>query len=713
MGLEPKYERMVMSIKQRIWLLPVIAILASILSLSANYWFSAAAGRLLAEADTVQYPAINDLNSMLAATAALEDTLKYAVSVGDKNAIASVDGKVSAFHSAAAELGKLPDQRKLADQLQTEFDAYHSYSTEAAGLMLGTKQGDLSTTISAMQIARNALRATLTDSRDTYVKSFDGNLSAARHGMTRQLGIAAACAGLIVAGLVLVSYFLIPAITGPIGKAVGVAQAMARGDVSSDIAASGKDELGQLLQAMQHMVMSFRRFAAAQQKMVGAHTAGDTDHVMPAADFPGIYGDMARSTNELASTHIAVTHQALEVIQHYASGDLSVNMARLPGKQADITQAMDGVKQSLQSVSLEIRKLAEAAARGEFKIRGDVDRFRHDFRTMIVDLNRLMEVSDAGLNDIARVLSNLAHGDLTQGITADYQGTFATVKSDANSTVAKLTEIVVGIKDASSAITTASHEIASGNLDLSTRTERQAAALEETSSLLQSLTATVKGNADSSLQASVLASTTRTLAEKGGAVVHQAVNAMNEIGDSSKRVVDIITVIDEIAFQTNLLALNAAVEAARAGEHGRGFAVVASEVRSLAGRSAKAAREIKQLINDSAAKVEGGIRLVHESGATLEEIVGGVKKVSAIIAEISAASNEQALEIERVNRGVADLDSVTQQNAALVEEAAAAAGSLEQQALQLAEAVSIFNVAGRSSQPASAAKRRPMRAAAA
>jgi len=196
-------------------------------------------------------------------------------------------------------------------------------------------------------------------------------------------------------------------------------------------------------------------------------------------------------------------------------------------------------------------------------------------------------------------------------------------------------------------------------------------------------------------------------------VVSQVVSTMNQINESSKKIVDIIGVIDSIAFQTNILALNAAVEAARAGEHGRGFAVVASEVRSLAGRSAKAAREIKQLINDSAAKVEGGIRLVHESGATLEEIVGGVKKVSAIIAEISAASNEQALEIERVNRGVADLDSVTQQNAALVEEAAAAAGSLEQQALQLAEAVSIFNVAGRSSQPASAAKRRPMRAAAA
>jgi methyl-accepting chemotaxis protein len=696
---------MIMSIKQRIWLLPIIAILASILSLSANYWFSAAAGRLLADADTVQYPAINALNSMIASTAALEDSLKYAVSVSDKNAIAAVDGKALAFRAAAGELGKLPNQRKLADQLLTEFDAYYHSSSEAASLMLGIKQGDVASVIAAMQTARTDLRKTLTDSRDATVASFDGSLAGARHGMTRQLVMAVASAGLIVAALVLVSYFLIPAITGPIGKAVGVAKAMARGEVDIDIPASGNDELGQLLQAMQHMLAAFRGFAAAQQEMVGAHIAGETAHVMPAGDFPGIYGDMARSTNELAATHIAVTRQALDVIQHYASGDLSVSMARLPGQQANITQAMDGVKDSLQSVSLEIRKLAEAAARGEFKTRGDVERFRHDFRSMIVDLNRLMEVSDAGLNDIARVLSGLARGDLTLGITAAYQGTFATVKSDANSTVAKLTEIVASIKDASNAITTASHQIASGNLDLSTRTERQASALEETSSLLQSLTTTVKGNADSALQASTLASAARTLAEKGGVVVHEAVNAMNEIGVSSKRVVDIIAVIDEIAFQTNLLALNAAVEAARAGDHGRGFAVVASEVRSLAGRSAKAAREIKELINDSAAKVEGGIRLVHNSGATLEEIVGSVKKVTAIIAEISAASTEQAQEIELVNRGVADLDGVTQQNAALVEEAAAAAGSLEQQAVRLAEAVSIFHLAGTGSNSAVGARR--------
>jgi methyl-accepting chemotaxis protein len=702
-----------MSIKQRIWLLPAIAILASVFSLSANYWYSAAAGRVLAAADTVQYPAINDLNSMMAATAALEETLKYAVSVSDKNAIAAVDGKAAAFLGAAAELGKLSGQRELAERLSSEFDIYHRTSTDAASLMLGIKQGDITETVTAMQTSQAKLRKDLTDARDGHVASFEDNLAGARSGTTRQLVVAVACAGAIIFGLVLVSYFLIPAITGPIGSAVGVAKAMAHGNIGGDIPTGGNDELGELLRAMQHMVTSFRSFADAQQSMIRAHTAGNTDHEIRAADFPGIYGEMARSTNELASTHIAVTRQALDVIQHYASGDLSVNMARLPGKQANITQAMDGVKNSLQSVSREIRQLSEAAARGEFKTRGEVDRFQHDFRAMIVDLNRLMEVSDAGLNDIARVLSSLAGGDLTQRITAEYQGTFAAVKADTNSTVAKLNEIVARIKDASNAITGASHEIATGNLDLSTRTERQATALGETKELLQSLTAAVKSNADSAVEASTLASTTRALAEKGGAVVHEAVNAMNEIGVSSKRVVDIIAVIDEIAFQTNLLALNAAVEAARAGEHGRGFAVVAAEVRSLAGRSAQAAREVKQLINDSASKVDGGIRLVHESGTMLQDIVGSVKRVTDIIAEISAASRKQAGEIEQVNSGVSDLDGVTQQNSALVEQAAAAAQSLEEQATRLAGAISIFHIAERDPRAVRSPHRAAPRAAAA
>jgi methyl-accepting chemotaxis protein len=242
-------------------------------------------------------------------------------------------------------------------------------------------------------------------------------------------------------------------------------------------------------------------------------------------------------------------------------------------------------------------------------------------------------------------------------------------------------------------MTSATGQIAAGNADLSQRTEEQAASLEETASSMEELTSTVKQNADNARQANQLAAGASQVAVKGGAVVGQVVSTMSSINDSSKKIVDIISVIDGIAFQTNILALNAAVEAARAGEQGRGFAVVASEVRSLAQRSAAAAKEIKGLITDSVGKVEDGTRLVGEAGKTMDEIVTSVKRVTDIMAEIAAASQEQSSGIEQVNQAITQMDEVTQQNAALVEEAAAAAESLQEQAQSLTQAVSVFKLA--------------------
>lgn len=255
-----------------------------------------------------------------------------------------------------------------------------------------------------------------------------------------------------------------------------------------------------------------------------------------------------------------------------------------------------------------------------------------------------------------------------------------------------LARTVSQIRMGTDTIATASSEIASGNLDLSSRTEQQASSLEETASSMEELTSTVKQNADNSRQANQLAVAASAVAVKGGSVVSQVVDTMGAINSSAKKIVDIIGVIDGIAFQTNILALNAAVEAARAGEQGRGFAVVATEVRNLAQRSAAAAKEIKALIGDSVEKVDAGSKLVAEAGTTMDEIVDGVKRVADIMAEITAASQEQSDGIEQVNQAVSQMDQVTQQNAALVEEAAAAAESLQDQAKNLAQAVSVFRV---------------------
>ena len=291
-----------------------------------------------------------------------------------------------------------------------------------------------------------------------------------------------------------------------------------------------------------------------------------------------------------------------------------------------------------------------------------------------------------------QLFSALSNGDLDCGITKNYEGVFDQLKRDANKTVAKLREVVGSIHQATSSVSTGAGELSEGNANLSQRTEEQASSLEETASSMEQITSTVVQNADNAKQANQLATQAREQAETGGSVVSNAVNAMNEINDSSKKISDIIGVIDEIAFQTNLLALNASVEAARAGEQGRGFAVVASEVRNLAGRSATAAKEIKELIQDSASKVDEGSRLVNESGETLEEIVGAVKKVTDIVAEISAASQEQSQGIEQVNKAVTQLDEMTQQNAALVEEAASSSAAMSDESHKLSDLISFFSM---------------------
>jgi methyl-accepting chemotaxis protein len=291
----------------------------------------------------------------------------------------------------------------------------------------------------------------------------------------------------------------------------------------------------------------------------------------------------------------------------------------------------------------------------------------------------------------AEVAEKIAAGDLTVDIRVKH-GDQSSLMFEIKTMRDSLVRIVAGVRRGTETIATASTQIASGNLDLSNRTEEQASSLEETASSMEELTSTVKQNADNAHQAKGLALKASDVATKGGTVVSQVVNTMGSINESAKKIVDIISVIDGIAFQTNILALNAAVEAARAGEQGRGFAVVASEVRSLAQRSAAAAKEIKALISDSVEKVNVGSGLVDQAGATMNEIVESVKRVADIINEIAAASQEQTVGIEQINQAVLHMDQVTQQNAALVEEAAAAADSMQEQARELAGAVSVFRL---------------------
>lgn len=340
----------------------------------------------------------------------------------------------------------------------------------------------------------------------------------------------------------------------------------------------------------------------------------------------------------------------------------------------------------------EISRIVTAAAAGDFSQRADTDGKQGFFLMLANNLNSLIETSDRGLQDVARVLMALADGDLTTRIYNDYEGTFNDLKNYSNQTAEKLSFMIQDIQRAADTINTASAEIAQGNADLSCRTEEQASSLEQTSASMEELTGTVKLNADNASQANALASKASEVAVDGGELIQQVVQTMASINESARKIADIIGVIDGIAFQTNILALNAAVEAARAGEQGRGFAVVASEVRSLAQRSANAAKDIKALISDSVSKIESGNSLVGKSGDTMKEIVIAIKRVNDIMAEIASASNEQAIGIDEISKAVVQMDEMTQQNAALVEEAAAAAESMQSQAQQLSDSVASFRV---------------------
>ena len=519
-------------------------------------------------------------------------------------------------------------------------------------------------------------------------------------------GFAALMLVLSVLALVIgagVAWLITRSVIVPLRQALDVAERVGAGDLGSEIHVTGRDETGQLLAAMGRMQQQLVAFSQGQREIAERHEAGEISFRMDAAAYPGVYGTMATDINELVAAHIAVKMRMAELVARYAIGDFTEDMPRLPGEKARLTVIMDTAKGNLTLISGEIKRLSAAAAAGDFSARGDAGRFEFGFRAMVDDLNRLMSTADANLAQISTVFDAFARGDLTARMTGDHPGVFGRIRDDATGTGQRLTEIVRGIQSAVASIHLAASEIASGNADLSRRTEQQAASLEETSALMDELTSKVRRNAEHAGQANALVRDAGEAAAAGGRVVEEVVATMGAISESSRRIADIIGVIDGIAFQTNILALNAAVEAARAGVQGRGIAVVSAEVRSLAQRSAGAAKDIKSLISGSVENVEAGADRVARAGEAMGQIVGAVREVTDIMAGITTASSEQRSDIEQVGQTVVQLDHVTQQNAALVEEASAAARGLQDQASGLADAVAVFKVA---------ATPRPLRSAA-
>jgi methyl-accepting chemotaxis protein len=340
----------------------------------------------------------------------------------------------------------------------------------------------------------------------------------------------------------------------------------------------------------------------------------------------------------------------------------------------------------------ELALLVKGAINGDFAQRLSLDGKQGFVRQLALSLNEMADAISGSLNDVGRVLKAVAVGDLTQTIDQDYFGVFLALKNDMNTTVVRLLEVVGSIKNVSVEINSAAKEIALGNQDLSRRTIEQTSQLDETASSMEELNITVQQNADKANQANELAHQSHEVIARSGKIVHSVVTTMQDIQSSSRKIADIVGLIDGIAFQTNILALNAAVEAARAGEQGRGFAVVASEVQNLAHKSATLAKEIKVQIKESVDKVKIGTQLAQQAGATMEEVVVSFQRVATLVTDISSASREQSLGIEQITQAVSKMDVTTQQNTVLVKQAAIAAASLEQQADELVLMVSDFKL---------------------
>ena len=550
--------------------------------------------------------------------------------------------------------------------------------------------------------------------------------------------------GIIFLIICALCWVLIRNIITPIALAVKVANTISSGDLSSKIECDATDETGQLLKALQSMQTNLKERIEAEQDI--AVRSQRLKQALNSADVNVMNIDRDNIITFINTSLSKLFHDKQTSFQTHLSSFnadnlVDTNLDTLI-KDRDLLDRIDNLKavyskdcvvgelmlrlvinpmfdedkrvgtviewaDRTQEIAIEeeIQEIVEASLSGDLSQRIDLSDKSGFFEKLSSGVNEMVDVSERIINDTVNVLSAMSHGDLTKTIDSNYQGSFGQLKNDTNSTITKLTEVMGEINNNANSVLNGAHEIAQGNANLSQRTEEQASSLEETASSMEEMTSTVRMNADNAKQADQLASSARELAEKGGEVVSSAVNAMGEITASSKKIADIIGVIDEIAFQTNLLALNAAVEAARAGEQGRGFAVVASEVRNLAGRSATAAKEIKGLIGDSVTKVEEGSKLVDESGKTLDGIMNSVKKVSDIIAEIAAAGEEQSDGIEQVNKAINQMDEMTQQNATLVEQAATASEAMGEQARNLNDLVGFFTTDGSSNHSHSTERR--------
>ncbi|MEF9420991.1 MULTISPECIES: methyl-accepting chemotaxis protein [Xanthomonas] len=663
-----------------------------------------------------------------------------------------LNGEIEATIKGYPRLIESPQQKKLFDVFVADWKkASASYASVDEMMELNLPDDAIDTFVGETRTLHNKAKDSLAAliAEDNLLAQAAKTKAEKVHATSVTLTLVVLLIG--IAGGLGLAFLFARSIVKSMRGAVTTATEIAGGKLDGQINVQGQDEVGELMRSMQRMQRDLRerierdqeiadenlRIRTALDKSSTGTFITDPERVMIYANdaFKKIVAQY-ESSIRLASPEFDASKVIGQHISYLGLSDATVRKAIAALERDGVTsfeerfgevvlaQTVTSIKNEQGETSgevcewrdrtievqveEEVARIVRAAASGDMSGRVETDGKQGFFLQLAQQLNGLLDANAGSLEQISTLLSALSRGDLTVRMHGEFSGVFAQMRDDANATAEQLADIVGRIKMSSTAINSAAGEIASGNSDLSHRTEQQAANLEETAASMEELTSTVKQNAESARQANQLAIGATGVASQGGEVVSQVVTTMSGIEASSKKIADIISVIDGIAFQTNILALNAAVEAARAGEQGRGFAVVASEVRTLAQRSAGAAKEIKGLIDDSVHKVAEGSALVRKAGATMADIVASVQRVTDIMGEISAASQEQSSGIEQVNQTITQMDETTQQNAALVEEATAAARSMEEQAGHLAEAVSVFKLDDSAAQAPQSARVRPI-----
>lgn len=490
-------------------------------------------------------------------------------------------------------------------------------------------------------------------------------------------------------------YVIFKGIVSRLTQAVSIAKAIAEGHLNNHIEVDVRDETGELLHAFKAMQNQLQIIIERDiSNVLVAASQGNFQSRIDIENKSGVFKVFGENINEFMAFNHRIIQEIMQIFSALAKGDLSQEIrGDYRGDLEKLKNAFIDMQSQLKVViEQDINNVLVNASQGNFQTRIDISNKSGIFKVFGENINEFMAFNHRMIEEIVKMFAALAEGDLNQKITGEYRGSLEQLKNDANTTVSRLTQTMQTIRQSAEQVSEAARQLSQSNTQFSQRTEAQAASLQQTSASMEEMTSAVQRTADNAKQANTLASKAQESAQEGGKVVGSAMNAMQEISESSQRVTDIISVINEIAFQTNLLALNASVEAARAGEQGRGFAVVAAEVRNLAQRSAEAAKEIKSLIQESSHKVEEGRRWVTQSGESLQQIVNAVKQVAEIISEIAAATQEQTSGIHQINRSIGQMEDTTQQNAALVEESASTSEAMSRQAQRLKQQVTFFKL---------------------